>query len=371
MVSVSQSRSQDIEQKYHATTMKKLLFATCRNYWENDRSILLSVRTETLLAELRQTQPTFSDVQKRLTQVVEGLNKPEKYYPIAQALLGKISKIYGEVIDDESLTPSLPSDCKKIPMNLSLTENTQKITAIVQTFEQDKNAQRIHKMVFALAKRRWENNIQTLQNYPLEELIQEIYQNYPNFERVGINLLKIVKGLNKQGTYSKVADIIITQLSQLYGGQLELEKLKSLVNISKQAASQAKATSSETRTISPSKIATETRKHNFDYNPYQVRQRVMKYTNPLRVKMLLYYTLNSNPLQTQQEADGLLLKTYELDQMLMQLVREFKTVQELQDHLETTALAVSSIRSKMFKVDENLQVAKAIVMALKPLYETN
>jgi hypothetical protein len=370
MVSVSKSRSQDIEQQYHVIMMKKLLFATCRNYWENDHNILLSTRTGDLIAELRQTQPTLREVQQRLTQVVEGLNKPEKYYPIAKTLFGKISKIYGEVIDDESLTLFLPSNSTQPPMNPSLTENNPQITEIVQTFEQDKNAQRIHKMLFALSKHRWENNLETLQKYPLEELIEEIYQNYPNLERVGINLLKIVKGLNKQGTYSKVADVIITQISQLYGGQVALDKLKSIINVSKQEASKAKATANQTRTVSPSKVATETRKHNFDYNPYQVRQRVMKYTNPLRVKMLLYYTLNSNPLHTQQEADGLLLKTYELDQMLMQVVREFKTIQELQDHLETTALAVSSIKSKMFKVDENLQVVKAVVMALKPLYET-
>ncbi|AFZ44984.1 hypothetical protein PCC7418_2853 [Halothece sp. PCC 7418] len=369
MVSVSQPLSQDVEQQYDAMMMKKLLFATCRNYWENDRKKLLSTRTGELIAELRHSQPTLDEVKNRLNRVVDGLNKREKYYPVAQKLLGKISKIYGEAIDESSLTSftSFPSESPKIPMNPSLIE--PRLAEIVQSFQKDKNAQRIHKMLFALTKHRWENKPETLSNYPLPDLIQEIYQNYPNLERVGINLLKIVKGLNKQGTYSKVAETILSELANLYGGEVELQKLKSIVNVSKQTVTSATAT--VTKKSLSSKVETETRKHNFDYNPFQVRQRIMKYTNPLRVKMLLYYTLNSDPLSTQQEADGLLLKTYELDQMLMQVVRDFKTIQELQDHLETTALAVSSIKSKMFKVDENMQVAKAIVMALKPLYENN
>lgn len=366
MVSISQPVTLNIEQQYHAMMMKKLLFATCRNYWENDRRKLLSTRTGELIAELRESQPTINEVKIKLTQVVEGLNKREKYYPVANKLLKKISQIYGEPIHDSSLI-SFSQESVNISMNLSSSE--QRVAEIVQKFEQDKNAQRIHKMLFALTKHRWENNPETLLNYPLPQLIQETYHSYPNLERVGINLLKIVKGLNKQGTYSKVAETIITELAKLYGGTVTLNKLKSIVNVSKKTGTASKRTVS--RSISSSKVPTETRKHNFDYNPYEVRRRIMQYTNPLRVKMLLYYSLNSDPLSTQQEADGLLLKTYELDKMLMQAVREFKTAQELQDHLEATALAVSSIKSKLFKVDENMQVAKAIVMALKPLYEYN
>jgi len=367
MVSISQPLIQAVEQQYHSMMMKKLLFATCRNYWENDRSTLSSTRMGELIAELRQSQPTISAVRDQLNRVVDGLNKPEKYYPVAQQLLGKISQIYGETLEDP-LATSLSSKLQQTSMNSSLIQSSQ-IAEITQNLEQDKNANRIHKMLFALTKHRWENNSETLSNYPLAQLIQEIYQNYPDLERVGINLFKIVKGLNKQGTYSKVAANIITQLAKLYGSEVELDKFKSLVNISKKTTTHTKST--ESKTSSQSKVKTETRKHNFDYNPYQVRQRIMQYTNPLRVKMLLYYSLNSSPLTTQQEADGLLLKTYELDQMLMGVVQEFKTVQPLQDHLETTALALSSAKNKMFKVDENMQVAKAIVMALKPLYETN
>ncbi|MDR9404461.1 MAG: hypothetical protein RI580_13580, partial [Halothece sp. Uz-M2-17] len=344
MVSVSQPLSQDVEQQYDSMMMKKLLFALCRNYWENDRRKLLSVQTGELISELRQSQQTIEEVKNRLHQVVERLNKREKYYPVAKKLLAKISKIYGDVTDESSVS-SFPSQSSEILMNSSLSERD--LAEIIQNFEKDKNARRIHKMLFALTKHRWENNPETLSNYPLRQLIEETHQNYPNLERVGINLLKIVKGLNKQGTYSKVAETILIELAKIYGGEIELQKLKSIVNISKQTVTPSQGTGTK-KPIS-SKIQTETRKHNFDYNPFQVRQRIMKYTNPLRVKMLLYYTLNSELLRVQQEADGLLLKTYELDQMLMQVVRQFKTIQELQDHLETTALAVSSVKSKMFK----------------------
>ena len=368
MVSVSQllTKDQNIDQQHQSMMMKKLLFAACKNYWENDRLKLSSTATSDLIAELRRSQPKLSQVRGKLERVVSNLNKPEKYYPVAEKLLGKISKLYGESID-EPLTTSSALEASGVPMDAPSTQNS-KIAEIVQQFEQDRNCQRIHKMLFALTEQRWENNPETLSSYPLAQLVSEVYENCADLERLGISLLKIVKGLNKQGTYSKVSEKIIIEFAKLYDEDTQLEKLKSLVNLSKRSVSQAKATQSQTRPTL--KVETETRKHNFNYNPYQVRQRVMKYTNPLRVKMLLYHTLNYNPLSTQQGGDDLLLKTYELDQMLMQVVREFKTLRELQDNLEATALAISSIRSKMSNVDENLQVAKAIAMSLKPLYET-
>jgi len=364
MTSVSESLVQDLEEQHQQMMMKKLLFAACRNYWETDHITLLSTDTSTLVRELRESYPTLAEVKGKLEQVVSNLNKPDKYYPIANKLVGKISKLYGEALDHSPVSVSA-LESPETTMNAPLTKSSQ-LTNIVHEFEHDRTSQRIHKMLFALSKQRWENNYETLSQYPLQQLVQEVHQNYSDLERLALSLLKILKGLNKQRTYSKVSQSIIAQFAKLYKGEIDVEPLQSLVDLSKQSSKQCKTT--ETHASTRSHVGTETRKHNLNYNPYQLRQRVMKYTNPLRVKMLLYYTLNSSSIETHQEADGLLLKTYELDKMLMEIVREYKTLQELQDNLEATALGISSLRNKMSNVDENLQVAKAIVMSVKPIY---
>lgn len=365
MISVSQSLIKDLEQQQQSMMMKKLLFAVCRNYWENDHTTLLSTGTEELISELCHSQPTLTHAKNELNRVVNRLNKREKYYPIANILLRKISKLYGEVLDEAQA--SLKSlETQELPMSVPPTESSR-LAEVVQIFKHHHHSQRIHKMLFAVTKQRWENDLEALEHYPLKKLIKEVRQSHPDLERLSLTLLKIVKGLNKQATYSKIAEIILTEFAKLYNEEVELDKLKSLVNVSPQTGGKAKTTGGYSNPRF--KVETQTRKPNFNYDPYPVRQRVMKYTNPLRVKMLLFYTLNPNQVNNQQQGDGLLLKTYELDKMLMQVVQKFKTIKDLQDHLETTALGISSIKSKMFNVDENLQVAKAIVMSLKPLYE--
>jgi len=366
MVSISQSLTQDLEQQQQLIMMKKLLLAVCRNYWENDQTTLLSTSTKILFKEARQFYPTLNEFQHKLYQVVNQLNKREKYLPIATQLIVKLSQVYGEVTEQNQ--PSFhSSDAEETSVNTSLNQNSQ-IADIVHSFEQSNNSKRIHKMLFALSNQRWENNLETLSKYPVEQLILNIRQTYPNLERVSINLLKIVKGLNKQGIYSNIAQTIIAELAKLYHQDQDLEKLTSLVNASKQPIAQSKATPGSG--TPQAKRETETRKHNFRYNPFPIRQRIMKYTNPLRAKMLLFYILNSHEMSSQQEIDELLLKTYELDTMLMQLVQTFRTIQELQNYLEITALTMASTNDRRFNVNENLQVIKAIVMSVKPLYQT-
>lgn len=362
----SVSPTQSIDQQQKSIMMKKLLFAVCRNYWENDHRTLSKIKVEELVTELYESQPTLASVQDKLKEVVNGLNKPEKYYPVSNILMKKISQLYGGSVNQWSnLTPS-PAETQEIAMLAPTTVNNI-IPNIVQNFEQEKNHQRIHKMLFALHARRWENSAQVLSNYPLSYLIQEVYQNYAHLEEISVNLLKIVKGLNKQGTYSEVAQTIIKGLANLYQEETNVDKFQSLVEASRSTIKQAKAD----KTGFIERKTTAIRKHNFNYNPYELRRQVMTTANPLRAKMLLYYLLN--PEKNQEQAiDSLFLKPYELDQMLLQAVQKFKTLTELQRRLETRALEFSSHTDKILNnADENLKVAKAIIISLKPLYETN
>lgn len=363
MVSVSQPLTQNLEKQQQLLMMKKLLFAVCRGYWERDHITLLSTSTKDLIAELRQFYPTLNEVQQKLNQVVNQLNNREKYLPVTMQLMAKLSQVYGKVTEkNQASFNSLEANQNSI--NVPFHKSTE-LRKVVRSLEENQNSERIHKMLFALSKQRWENNLEILSNYPIKQLILEILQAYPNLERVSLNLLKIVKALNKQEIYSQVAQSIITGLARLYQGDQAVEKLKSLVNVSTPTFIQSKVTSNAT--LTPAKVETETRKHNFDYNPYLVRQRIMKYTNPLRAKILLFYALNFNQINPKEEIDGLRLKSYELDKMLMQLVQKFRTVQELQNHLETTIL---TINNQMFNSNDNLQVIQAIIMSVKPLYET-
>lgn len=357
MVSTSSSLLHKLEQPQQLLMMKKLLFAVCRNYWENDQTTLLSTEIEELITELRQSYPSLKEVNDQLNKIVRRLNKREKYYPIAKKLMGIISQFYGEKIPENSLDTS-PLEHQMISLKVPVNDSSI-LEKIVENLEEDKNSKRIHKLLFAIAKQRWENQPETLASCPLNQLVQEVYETSPTLEKLSLKLLQVVNNINKKQTYSQVYKTIITQFAKAYNAPIESEQLKGL------------ATShpdSVTPDSAQPQVVTETTQHKFNYNPYQLRQEIMKHTNPLRVKMLLYYSLNPTSIVAQQEVDGLLLKTYELDKMLMQMVQKFHSIKELQYHLETAALSISSIQNRELSIDQNLQVAKALLKVLQPLY---
>lgn len=74
---------------------------------------------------------------------------------MANKLMNKISKLYGESVNQDSSVSSYDNNqvtqvyslkLQSPPMNAPLTESSQ-IAEIVRSFERDKNAQRIHKML--------------------------------------------------------------------------------------------------------------------------------------------------------------------------------------------------------------------------------
>ncbi|QDZ38609.1 hypothetical protein FRE64_00815 [Euhalothece natronophila Z-M001] len=358
MLRVSPSLFQSLEQQQQLIMMKKLLFAVCRNYWENNRTILASTKLEDLLLELYECYPSRLAVRNKLEEVVEGLNKREKYYPISAILIQKISKIYdGSTNQDQTLLAPLPTE--EIRMITSTGVNVA-IPNIVHKFEQDEHYQRIHKILFALYAKCWENDPNILYNYPLDYLIKEVYRHYSNLESLTFNLLKIIKGLNKQGIYSQVAQKIINELANLYQEEADTEPLTSLASTSK-ITLKNQDSRNYTKPI---------KKYDFNNNIYQIRKRLMKSTNPLRAKIILYYLLYSSQIET-QEIDQLFLKSYELDQMLLQVPQKIKTLENLQVSLEETARKLSANHNILLNnLQDNLNVTNAIILSLKPLYET-
>ncbi len=353
----------DLESEQEVIMSKKLLFAVCRDYWENDQDTLCAIQTSELLTELHQSQRSLNEISCHLYQIVNGLNKREKYYPVAKKLIWKLSdELYDSQI--KSLQDQVSScETQQSPMNAPSTHHPL-ILEIAKIFEQDDNAQRIHKMLFALSQKCWENNPDIFTKYSLEELIPQVRYAHPTLERLSINLLKIIKGLNKQGIYTQVAQTIIRQFSKLYEQKNDLYKLRSFVKFSQESDSKS------TQTIPLAQSSKEPRKYYLNYNPYQLRQQIIHNRNPLRVKSLLFYVLHPEYEMEKQEENNFLIQSDELDDMLLQLFQKFTTVQELQSQLESTALRFAAIYPNILNVEDSLDIVQAIVASMKPIYHS-
>lgn len=88
--------------------------------------------------------------------------------------------------------------------------------AIAQAFAKHDNALRLRKLVFCACTQRWESDRTRLEAQPWPQLLQDLYCRYPNPEALGDAVFGVVKQLNRQGEYSRLAQMVLDQLTPLY-----------------------------------------------------------------------------------------------------------------------------------------------------------
>ncbi len=95
------------------------------------------------------------------------------------------------------------------------------------------------------------------------------------------------------------------------------------------------------------------------YDPFSVRLEVMKYANPLRAKILAFSTLHHKFEVTGNEWSS--MRTRPFDELLAQLYETYDDASQLEVQLHETAKCLDA-------PEEDRQAAEAILQALEPFY---
>jgi molybdopterin converting factor small subunit len=223
---------------------------------------------------------------------------------------------------------------------------------VVLELEQDVNISRIKRIVFFACKEFWENDAEQLEGKNLGSLIEELCAKYSRLEDIEVVLNNIVAKVNKKTEYALVADQVICQLSRLYEYQ-DFTKLET--NISNFGGPQAPDFQEEFS----SQLPVEESNSRDPGNLFDVRQKILQQTNPLRAKILIFSTLYHE--FTFSDRDWLLLKNQELDNLLRQLFNVCPTLAELETQLYKTA-------KNLDNTDESDQAASVIIKAMNSCY---
>lgn len=93
---------------------------------------------------------------------------------------------------------------------------------------------------------------------------------------------------------------------------------------------------------------------------FDLRQAILRYANPLRAKILLFALLHQTNL-CDQDQQALLVRSYELDQLLRRTLRRYQQFSILAGQMQKTA-------RRLADPDEYGQTAIAILRAIKPFY---
>jgi hypothetical protein len=223
---------------------------------------------------------------------------------------------------------------------------------VVRELEQDVNVTRIKRIVFFACKEFWENDPAQLTSTNLGSLIEELCAKYSRLEDIEAVLNSIVAKVNKKTEYALVSDQIICQLSRLYEYQ-DFTKLET--NISNFGGQEVPAFQEQFSSELPAREENERDPGNL----FDVRQKILQQTNPLRAKILIFSSLYHE--FTFSDRDWLLLKTKELDHLLRKLFNVCPTLAELESLLYRTA-------SNLDNTDENDQAASVIIKAMNSCY---
>lgn len=153
------------------------------------------------------------------------------------------------------------------------------------------------------------------------------------------------KTTNKPQQYLLVADILITQIEKIYFIDEDITQA-CLAKFQEEALPLSPQVLNQQETVKP-------------YDPYKIRAEIISNINPLRAKILLFSALYERFNFSSQ--DWASLKSQQLDELIENLVDSCPTFTEFTNKLESTA-------SILQEWDDNLQVARAIALALQPFY---
>ena len=297
-----------LTQDANALRIKKLLLYVCKSWWENDSTRLSVISLHSLIGEIRQLYPSLESFRSRLIHLVSTLNKAAEYTAIANTILSAVEPLYTE-----------PATAAIAPTTLQ--------DPVIQKLEQEVHLVRIKKLLICACRKYWEANPKVIEQLSLQDLIDELVDQHTTIEQLRNGLAAIVKTLNKPAEYSLIAEIIVREVEPRYGTESDLS------SDSKEEAS--------------------------PIDLFDVRLEMLKYANPLQVKILLFST--AYYLFEFREQDWLNLKLYSLDGLLRTVLSQTASIDDLQQKLQSQA-------QQLNESEQYIEIVPVIIRALKSKY---
>jgi hypothetical protein len=377
------SIAQDLSKSKEAKRAKKLVFYITQRYWETDFNVINSYAWEELLQSLYENNPTREDLKALLYHAVKTLNRKHIYVRIAQYILKRMSSLYND------------SGHGLLAKNSEVNQfDRQRIDTIVEHIQHHVESARLKKLIFAVYKQYWENDVNIIDTYDLGQILLELHQLYPNTKSLRKELDNLVANINRQNFYSFIADTIVGELTYLYqyepvsvlnnsNEQEEEESETKLILGSQTPSKQSPSPPQETiqnqektgfeENSSPSQTQTNAVDNNVAEgqviswlkidNLFDLKQEIMQYSNPLRAKIILFYTIyRINPA----EQHWSIVRTCTLNDLLAKMFQNYgQNIEQIESHL--TEIAKSNLEG--LDLQENLQTVSVIVEALKHFYQ--
>jgi hypothetical protein len=318
--------AQDLAQEQNLIRIKKLLVYICTQVWEGDRDRLNQVSLLNLLQDLRATAPTAEQLQSRLDIAVHSLSKAAEYTLVSSVIMRRVARLYPDMGTRRGLA------------------GEEAYGTIAQSLAENASGDRIKKLLLLACKNTWITDAAQLAKFNLVDLVRELHGLTPSLMTLQAVLESLVNTLSKRAEYTLAAHEICSAFQPLY--------VEAVTEIRTEARTEIVVVDS------PSTPPAASHKVSDLADLFNLRLEIMRYSNPYRVKIVLF-SLLCQPFVSQAEHESM-LKSYTLDDLLRSMIQSYK-LPELEIMLLNTARNLEDS-------EESLQAARAVLGAVKPFY---
>lgn len=191
-----------LSQHSESSRMVKLVYAACKDSWENDAEVIHRYGLKNLITELREKYPRKEEIQFVFNQLVANINKQTLYLAIANLILSQMDCLYenfDEAIegDEHPQSQALKTQILQMPNALSLPKGNRRQD--IETSIIEVNAEPLQTVLTSKGQPQISPSANAPKSYNLFELRLEIMQ-YTNPLRTKILLFSVLfHSWDKQG----------------------------------------------------------------------------------------------------------------------------------------------------------------------------
>ncbi len=221
--------------------------------------------------------------------------------------------------------------------------NREIFDQIVAYLEHHEHSVHIKKMLYFLCTNRWENNPDFLRSINCHNFTEHLVKEFSTHQQLKEKLFDVLKKVDKPEEYVAAAKTIYSSLGQMYP---EFHRQYS-TDLSMR----------QTTLLHPPVAPVVVEKRPIEYNAFELRQSVMNYANPLRVKTLLHLIL-----VPEESIDPRSIYDYLLDNLLAHLISNYQSLEDIE-------AAMSAAVVQLPDIEEYGKAATGLMQALVPLYK--
>jgi hypothetical protein len=292
-----------------AARIKKMLYCLCTNRWEKDIDYLNSIDSQNLVEQIVREYNTLDQLKFLLQRLVKTVNKPQQYVEVAKIVYLAIGQLYPEFQQEHR---------KSKPAAQYQQQDNGVPSAIHRAYAPDPT-----------------NSHSAGNSVP--QVFQQAYAPEPSY------------------AYSNHANGDYGQPHQSHHHAYEPEATPAGRGY-QQTEDYAYETYYDAEI--PADIPLQEMAMP-EFDPFVLRQNVMSYTNPLRAKIILLVMLHPNFTFNSQSAS--MLREYNLDDLLAEVMKNYPTVEQLED-------AMTYAVEQLVEIEEYGKAATGLLQSLIPLY---